>query len=148
MAGTNPNFDAAGFRAGIRLAMQMGAPVKESDRVTFVFKETKTYNVRTDPEGNPLDPFAQPVSTTVPRANTQVDCALEFSDATADELPVGNFRPTKVVVTVFDTDYEVVKDAKELLIGGDRYLIGYERPPLGLFEVGMHQIVAFAIDES
>jgi hypothetical protein len=46
--------------------------------------------------------------------------------ADADELPVGNFRPTKVVVTLLDDDYQAVKNARRLRYNGDEYLFGYE----------------------
>lgn len=150
MAGTNPDFDAAAFRSGVRTAMQLGAPVKKSDRVTFIFKTQPSYppGTRLDQEGRPLDPRIAPIVEASLTGPLQVDCALEFTDASAEELPVGNFRPTKAVVTVFDTDYERVKNAKEVLIGGDRYIVGYKPPPLALFNVGIHQFVCFAVDET
>lgn len=150
MAGTDPNFDALAAEAGIRFAMQLGAPVKPQDRATFVFAKTLQYppGTRLDQEGRPLDPRISPTTEASDRPDVQKDCAIEFSPADADEIPVGNFRPTKVTITMFEKDFEDVKDAREIRIGGDRYLVGYRPPPLALFNLGFQQIVAYALDET
>jgi hypothetical protein len=65
-----------------------------------------------------------------------------------EELPVGNFRPVKAVVTVLDVDYLLIQDCRELRYNGDRYGYGYEPDDNGLFGVDVHQIVFYALDES
>ena len=64
-----------------------------------------------------------------PPVTKRVDCAVEFERADAEELPVGNFRPTKATVTLLDEEYDQVKGARELVYNGDRYVYGYE--PVG-----------------
>jgi hypothetical protein len=148
MAGSSPDFDPAAFRDGIRFAMRLGAPVNVEDRPTFRFRRTRSYPPGTplDQNGQPLDPTATPI--TVTPTPVQVDCAVEFSDVRPDELPAASLRPTKVVITLLDTDYELVKNATEVLLGGDRYLLMYRRPPMAIFDAGVHQIIGYAISES
>lgn len=156
MAGANPSFDAATFRDGILTAMRMGAPPEVSQRATFLFRRgAQRYfrdgeeipPPRLDQEGKPLDPTIR-VESVPAREPLQTDCAVEFESATADEVPVGNFRPAKVVITLLEEEYEQVQDAIEVRLGGDVYVIGYQRPPMGLFQVGVRQFVAFARDET
>lgn len=164
MAKTDPSlgfsvdFDAEGFRRAIHFAMEMGAPPDPSLRATFVFPSTgRTYtsrngdildpaSVRTDRDGRPLDPTIRVTDT--PGARIQVDCAVEIVRADADELPVGNFRPTKAVVTLLDEEHDQVKGCRELIYNGDRYLFGYEPDALGLFDVGTFTMIFYAVDET
>ena len=154
MAGSNPGFDAKAFEGGIRFAMQMGAPVKMENRVTFVFPKTTSYppGTRLDREGRPLDPRV-PRTEAVSRPDIQVDCAVEFEDPRlpiggTQEIAVGRFTPTRLTLTLFETDYELVKEAKDVKVGGDTYVVAYHPPPLALFNVGFQQIVCHARDET
>lgn len=154
--GIDVDFDNDGFRRAIRFAMQMGTNPDSDKSPKFVKRSAaRTYwkngielstIPRLDRDGNPLDPDIE-----VRRAvdeNLEVDCAIEVVRAEADELPVGNFRPTKVVVTLLDDQYELVKDCRELLYNGDRYVYGYEPESNGLFDVGVYTIIFYAKDES
>lgn len=150
MAGTDARFNAGQFRDAIRFAMQMGAPNKTQDKATFLFKKTRTWppGTRLDQEGRPFDPTVTPVLTGKDPVVLD-NVAVEFAPARPEEVEVGNFRPTKVELTLLDEDWELVKDAIEVsLEGGDRYAISYEKPVNGLFEVDVHTFVAFARDES
>lgn len=163
MATTDPNlglsvaFDSEGFRQAIRFAMQMGAAPNPALRPTFVFPSTgRTFTkdgvtldpatVRTDREGNPLDPTIR--GTPTPGVRKQVDCAIEIVRADANEIPVGNFRQTKAVVTLLDEEYEQVKGCRELVYNGDRYVFGYEPEVVGLFDVGTFTMIFYAVDET
>lgn len=154
--GIGVDFDADAFRNGIRFAMQMGAPPDEERKAVFVFKSTArsywkdgvelTEQPRIDRDGKPLDPTIKVVE--VPGRREQVDCAVEILRADATELPVGNFRPTKAVVTLLDEEYAKIEGCRELIYNADRYLYGYEPEAPGLFDVGTHTIVFYALDES
>lgn len=154
--GFSADFDGDQFRRAIRFAMEMGISPDEDKKPLFVFRSaSRTYwkagvqlatTPRLDRDGKPLDPTIKVVES--PRQTKQVDCAVELDQADAEELPVGNFRPTKAIVTLLDTEYEQVKDARELVYNGDRYVYGYEPVGLGLFDVGVNQIIYYAIDES
>jgi hypothetical protein len=163
--GISADFDGDQFRNAIRFAMQMGTPPEVGKRASFVFKSTgRTYwkdagvddagdprtiqqmSPRLDRDGKPLDPTIQVINT-APVIKT-VDCVVEITRADADELPVGNFRPTKATVTLLDEQYDQVKGCRELLFNGDRYLYGYEPEGLGLFDVGVNTIIFYATDET
>ena len=155
MAGSDPNFSAAEFRAAIQFAMVMGAPPEVSRRARFVFPGgTTTYtkgglpvlNPRLDREGKPLDPDVKVIQ--VPGAEVVVDCAVEITKADAEEIPVGNFRPTKALVTLLDDQHAQVVGCKELVYNGDRYVFGYEPEALGMFDVGVFTMVFYAMAES
>jgi len=101
---------------------------------------------RLDREGNPLDPeirVVEPEDELI-----EVDCAVEVDRADADELPVGNFRPTKVAVTLLDEQYALIQGSHELIYNGDRYLFGYEPESNGLFDVGVYTMIFYALDET
>lgn len=163
MADTDPSlgitadFPSDDFRSAVRFAMQMGAPPDPTLRGTFVFASTgRTYSkdgdpldaedVRLDRNGVPLDPEVS-VTETLP-VKKQVDCAIEITRADADELPVGNFRQTKAVVTLLDQEHEQVKGCRDLVYNGDRYRFGYEPETDGMFDVGVFTMIFYALDEN
>jgi len=152
--GISATFDPTTFRNAIRFAMQMGSPPDPARRATFIFPSAgKSYvkngsavaNPRTDRDGVPLDPEIRTVE--IPGGEVLVDCAIEIQPADADELPVGSFRPTKAVVTLLDEEFAQVNGCKELRYNGDRYAYGYETEGLGLFDVGVHVLTFYALDE-
>jgi hypothetical protein len=154
--GISADFDGDQFRDSIRFSMQMGISPDGGKQPIFVFRSaSRTYwrgdvqlttTPRLDRDGKPLDPTVRVVES--PPQTKRVDCAVEIERADAAELPVGNFRPTKATVTLLDQQYEQVKGARELVYNGDRYVYGYEPVGLGLFDVGVNQIIFYAVDES
>lgn len=164
MAGNPPGFDPTTFRDGILQAMLIGEPPKDEDKPKFVVPGSgdpvytrggvtlDPASVRLDPNGRPLDPtikMVRPGPTQV-----YVPVAVEFSTAEANELPVGNFRPTKATITILDQDtsgtllFDQVKDATDVILGGDSYQIAYRPPPYGMGTVTIYQMVAFARQET
>lgn len=153
--GINAAFDAAGFRNAVRFAMEMGLNPDPSRRPTFIRKSSsrvyKKNSVvistpRLDRDGRPLDPEVEVVRPA--DVEVSVDCAIEVQRADAEELPVGTFRPTKVVATLLDDQYEEVKDCREMLYNGDRYVYGYEPESNGLFDVGVYTIIFYAVEDT
>jgi hypothetical protein len=150
-------FDKTGFEHAIRFAMQMGTP-NDPDRAPVFIKKvtTLTYfegstevaasSLRLDRDGRPLNPNIR-VQKAADQSVT-VDCAIEVARADADELPVGSFRPTKVIATLLDDDYALIDGCRELRYNGDTYIYGYEPEAYGLFDAGVHTIVFYALDES
>ena len=149
-------FDAAGFRAAIRFAMTMGAPPDPTRQARFVFPAAgKTYwkngveivtPPRTDREGRPLDPEIE-IRETTP-VEVSVNCAVELTRAEASELPVGRFRAIKAIVTILDEEFAQITGCKELVFNQDRYVFGYGEYGLGMFDVGVHTLIFYAVDES
>lgn len=154
--GINAAFDSEGFRNAIKFAMQMGAPPDPDKRPKFVRRSTaRTYwkddieltePPRMGRDNEPLDPDIE-VRTAADEV-VEVDCAIEIDLADADELPVGNFRETKATVTFLDVDYAQIDGCKEMTYNGDRYVYGYEPEAPGLFDVGVHSIIFYCLDES
>lgn len=156
MAGTNAGFDATAFRDGITFAMQMGTPPDLDVSAVFVFADgpgvvyTKNNVVvatpKLDRDGYPFDPDIK--RTLTAGARVRVNCAIEMVKADQEEIPVGSFRPVKAIVTLLDVDYAQVKGCKEMILNGDTYAYGYEPGALGMFEVGVHQMIFYAVQET
>lgn len=157
--GIAANFPAEKFRNGIKFAMQMGAPNQEGRAVAFVRKHSGVQyflndvevfpgvdGIRIDRDGKPLNPEVRMVEAEDELIT--VDCAVDIVPADASELPVGTFRPVKAEVTVLDVDYTKIQDCRELAYNGDRYVFGYEPTDSGLFDVDVHTLIFYALDES
>lgn len=154
--GISVNFDDDQFRNAVKFAMELGMNPDETRRPIFVKRSTtRTYwkdgvqlttAPRTDRDGRPLDPDIE-----VRRDADQeisVDCAVEVTEVSQADLPVGNFRPNRLTVTLLDVDYVQVKDCREVIYNGDRYAFTNEPESEGLFSVGVYTMVFYAIDES
>lgn len=145
MAGNLSGFNADTFRSQITATMIMGLPATQAEQPTFYFRSTSTYpnGTKLDTEGRPIDPRIKPTVTEA-APSIQVPCAVEFSpDTTNDEGMAGTFWQTRAVVTVLDTQYEQVKDAIEVQLGGRRYNISFLAPPYGLGPVTIYQLHCF-----
>lgn len=158
MAGTDRRFPRQRFEESIKFAMRMGSPVRPEDRATFHFKVKRVYpsGTRLDQEGKPLNPSIRAEYVT-PDPLVLEEVAVEFEKASPDELPVGVRIPTRVVITLLDEQYQAIKAraaegseefAYEVELGQDRYRIGYRPAPMALFDSGVHQLVAYAMEES
>lgn len=148
MAGSNPAFNQDVFRDVIRTTMIMGTANPTTEKPTFRWNPSKTYTIQ-DPGGQPYDFTSAPVTTVAP-ADVQVPVAVEFSARPAGSLEtsIGEFDTSRVIITVLDEDYALIKGADEVLLGGNTYDIQFVGPPIGLFEVTVYQIFAIARDES
>lgn len=137
--------------------MMMGFNPDPDRRPIFVKKSSgRTYKKggvtlgaapRLDRDGNPFDPEIEVIAEPDEKF-TDVLCAVEIERADAEELPVGNFRPTKAVITLLDEDYATVEECRELIYNKDRYMFGYEPDAPGLFDVGVHTMIFYARDET
>lgn len=149
MAGTIPGFDPDVFRANIHFAMNMGLPSDVTERPTFYFRAVRTYPPGTlvDSEGTPLDPTVK-ATTTAPDP-VQVPCAVEFQTTrNDDESLVGTFRQTAAALTLLDVDYDLIKDAIEVSLGGNRFVISYQEPPIGMGDVTVYRLHCFPKGEN
>jgi hypothetical protein len=162
--GIPAGFDEQAFRNAMAFSMQMGKPNDLDRKPVFLKKSTgRTYSrggevlwsgsgqpppavVRTGRKGEPLDPTIKVVPND--DVEVEVDCAIEVEDVKQEDLPVGNFKPVKLTVTVLDTEYAKLAGVKELKYNGDHYMKSNEPEIDGLFGVDVHQLVFFAVDES
>lgn len=146
MAGSNPDFNAAEFRDGIRLAMDMGAPVLEGERATFYFASTLVYNANPVDESNvPFDPTAVPVTST-PTPPKQVTCAVEYFDAAGRPTDFGTIVPSRAEITLMDEDYAKVVDFTYVALRGERFDYSHTEYPSALFDVGIYTIHVTAVN--
>jgi hypothetical protein len=147
---TDPNFgagfDADLFRSAITSAMEMGLPQETSERATFRWHTSYTYDVA-DPEGNPYDFNGEP-ATTVSKPDVQVPVAVQFFGSDGNGTAMGEFDNNRTILTILDIHYEQVKDADQVLLGGNTYVIDYVAPPTGLFEVTVYNLYIMSVDES
>jgi hypothetical protein len=147
VAGTNAAFDAAAFRDGIHLAMAMGLPPAVEDQPTFHFPQPRTYGVPVDEEGVPYDPTAQPLPLASGlRPAVKVPCAVEYFDVFGEIITFGIVTPSRVVLTLLDTEFVQVDGFTHVDIGQERYVFRHWETPLGLFEVGVRR--AWCLNEN
>jgi hypothetical protein len=140
VAGASPRFNAAKFRTGIRGAMEMGTPSGSAERITFHFAPTTTTTATHDGAGVPFDPSEH--QTVTPAPAVTATCVVEFFDAGGEAFtPFGVTRPARVVVSLFEDEYAVVRTASHVTIRGDLYGFSHEPPAFGLFDVTFHQLV-------
>jgi hypothetical protein len=140
MAGSSPRFSAAKFRTKLRAAMEMGTPSGTDERVAFHHPTATATVANHDGLGIPFDPTA--FRTEVTPASTSVTCATECFDAGGEAFtPFGVTKAARVVVTLFEDEYALVKDCTHITVRGDTYRFSHEPPAFGLFDVTVHQLV-------
>lgn len=138
MAGTNPDFDAAAFRDGIRFVYDMAAPPLEDEQLKFYFPSQLVYNKPVDDEDVPFDPSAtvqrvQPAPVTVP-------CGVEYFDRAGEPVVFGTITASRIAVTLLDEDYKQVKGTTYVVLGGEKYNYQHTEAPSGLFDVGLYTL--------
>jgi hypothetical protein len=140
-------FDAAAFRAAISSTMEMGLPEDEDKRATFVFPEEKSYAV-TDAAGHPFSWSEAPTAST-PAREVQIPVAVEFEARPAMSLDtsMGSFDSPRGTVTVLDVHFPEIDRATHMIFDGADYRIEFWLPPVGLFDVTIHQAIITALDE-
>lgn len=104
-AGAIPGFDAAGFRAGIRIPMEMAMPQEENQRPQFVHEGAVVSPG--DADGVPWDIDAEPVRTGGKEA--RVLCAITYFGSGEDQREWGVLDPGDIELVLLDEEYEVVK---------------------------------------
>lgn len=146
-------FNAALFKDAIRFAMNMGLPDTSTERVTFRWTASNTFD-SSSPSGAPYSWTATPVTEDAP-ADVQVDAAVEFTSRSslADQNGIGDFDNPRIVVTLLDDEFATITDdtlglPDKILVGGNTYEVDFVAPPVGLFGVTVYQIHCTAMDES
>lgn len=145
-AGAISGFDAEDFRRNIRAAMTVGLPPVAADQPTFIFAGDVVNTAPADDEDVPYDASARPTVTTP--ASVKVPCAVEYADAAGKVENFGVIVPSKVVLTLLDEDYQLIKGFLYVVIGGDRFWYSKTETPLGLDSVGIWTVHATAEDDT
>lgn len=146
MAGSNSGFNSAAFRAGIQFVFTMAASPVAEEQVAFFFPSQLVYNKSVDTEDVPFDPAA--TVTSIPSVPVRVPCAVEYFDNEGNAGTFGVITPSRVAVTLLDEDYQKIKGAIYVVIGGDRYNYRRTEPPSGLFDVGLYVLHFTAENET
>lgn len=107
------------------------------------------------PSGSPYEwdqvPNTGEPTPGVPARSLQVDYAIEVSDSQPSSgmnPTIGTIEEVPAVVTMLDSDYELIKTADYCTIGSSEYMILFQYPVIGLFDVGVHQLLIKARDEA
>lgn len=151
-------FPESEFRFAIRESMKMGMPEDDFLKLKWHWNRVKTY-VPADPAGRPLDWDQPTLSNEVgnPEDDPEddgliVDYAMETNNISSQVdqsiTALGNINFQKIKITVFDVDFEKIKDADYATIGDVRYEIRLESPPEPLFGVTMHILHLEALDQA
>jgi hypothetical protein len=147
MAGPNPaGLSNDKFRAGIRLAMQLGTPKDPARRPIF---ELRTGNTSTPADDSDV-PWDVDDSYDAEYEDVEdVLCAVEFSSTRVDERSDKQGAVSQgayLTITILDEEYALVRDAVAMRISGKRYERDYDRPDLALGDNGVFQLGFFAED--
>jgi hypothetical protein len=152
VTGTPVGFNASEVRAGIHLAMQFGESPLPAKRVVFYVPLLSVMLPPAYPVDSDGVPF-NPVTPFVPKPYDEITvlCAVEYlpaeRDPVIDQAGSGVHR-SRVLITLLDTEFDLVHDADFITIDGDKYLRDWEAPPIGLGPIGVYQVRFTAEDEA
>lgn len=140
-------FDASEFREGIWTAMAVGLPPALEDQPAFVKPAPPLQDGHErDTDGVPLN-WQNPRQKDGQDTVVQVPCAIEFFDGGGQIVNFGSLAATKIVCTLLDEDYEMVKGFSYVVIGGNKYLYERTEPPIGMVDVAIWRIHCITDDE-
>lgn len=147
MAGTQPGFSATEFKDAIHFAMNMGLPNVEQEQATFYWETSRSFS-KADSSGRAFTLKARPADVTE-RDPVRIPVAVDYArfNAGMDGTGAGQFDVTRATLTILDEDFESVRDADYVKLGGNRYVIDYVTP-VGLFDVTVYEMHLRAWDES
>lgn len=146
--GFGAEFNADEFRSAIRATMTMGLPNKVEERATFRWIVRKDW-AQEDSGGVPFDLTSTPTRVEE-HPDVQIPIAWAFSARPAQSVSteMGEFDLGRVEMTILDVDYELVRGAELVVLGGNIYEIAFVAPPVGLFDVTVYTVYANARDET
>lgn len=137
-------FDKAAVMAGLKRAMEFGAPTRVEDRATFYKVVTTTDDVPRDDDFIPFDPEAERTAKPTP---VTVDCTVEYVDRSEQTEAFGAITASRIKVTLLDPEYQKVKGFSYVVAGGDRYNYRLTEPPVALGNIDVWTVHCVAEDE-
>jgi hypothetical protein len=140
------SFPAATFRNAMRFVFEMAADPNEDNQLMFHFSTAITFLGHSDGDKVPFDPTS--TVTRVVKDPIRVPCDIAFITASDVPTSFGQVVPAKLKVTLLDEDYELVENAAYVVMNGDRYNRLMVPPSYGLFEVGLHEMIFQAENET
>lgn len=142
-----PSFNEERVLAGLKMAMGFGEPTRAADKVTFYFNARSTPTGPVDEDGIPFDPAERITNTRAAEAKS-VDCVVEYQDRAAKAETFGVVVPARVVLTLLDPDWQLVKDFAYVKAGGDTYHRSTVEPPVALGTIDVWSVICIAEGES
>jgi hypothetical protein len=137
-------FDKARIMAGLKTAMQFGAPTRVEDQATFYKVVRTTDDVPRDDDFIPFDPDA---ARTAKPTGIRVDCSVEYVDRSEVTEQFGTITPSRIKVTLLDPEYQKVKGFEYVVAGGDKYNYVSTEPPVALGNIDVWTVHCEAEDE-
>lgn len=137
-SGTSLGFDADLFRNGIYTAMVMGTPGQQPERAIFKWTRSQTFNPQ-DPQRHPYDWNQSVVTDDTPDPVTLDKVAVEFNSTTPRDTAVGGFLNIGAKLTLLDIEYDLVRGADVVTLGGDDFDIR-DINVVALFDVDVYEI--------
>lgn len=144
-SGTPSSFDAAAVRAGLLTAMNFGLPTVTNDQPTFFMPQTTTSTDPLDDEGVPFSPTASLTTSTL--VKKRVPCAVEYIDGDGKIETFAVVNPSKVKLTILDTDYDQIKGFHYCVIQGQKYFYQRTEPPVALGTIDVYTVHCKSEDE-
>jgi len=153
----SPAFNESTFRTAILNTMLMGMPEDPGQQLTWWWHREQTFSPD-DPAGDPYD-WTQPPVTDTPgnpalkdaglaEQSLIVPYALEYSarQTGSSNTAFGEIDTSRAVVSLTDTDYELIKTADYATVGDTTYRIQFKGPAIGLFGYTLFQMYLEAED--
>ena len=145
-SGTPASFNKDAVRAGLLTAMNFGLPTESADQPTFFMPtETVTASGPYDDEGVAYDPAATYTTSTL--VKKAVACAVEYMDGEGKIETFGVIAPSRVKLTLLDTEYDLIKGFAFCVIEGQKYWYQRTEPPVALGTIDVYTIHCKSEDE-
>jgi hypothetical protein len=122
-------------------------PPLDADQPTFFMPRTVTTTEPVDGNHVPFNPDVTPVRS--PPVSHKVPCSIEYHDGDGKIESFGAVisKPSKVVLTLLDEDYNTVKGFEFVVISGLRYWYKRTETTKGLVSVGLYKVHCVSEDE-
>ncbi len=156
MAGSDSRFDATEFRDAIHFAMTMGFPEDTQEQITWQWRTEREF-VREDSGGEPFEWSASQVVSENEISDMIVRCALKFETGSGGQrvggTVLGVMDTSNATVTLLDEEYDALLEhgdgnfPDQAVIDNAVYQVQFIKPPTGLFEVTVYEVLIQAIDE-
>ncbi len=138
--------DTTFIRQKLREAMVLGMPDELAAKPTFIFEPNQIWDEQ-DREGTPFDFAVTNVPTTdTLKAPVTPICAYEFFSPLGRQgafmTEVGEFNPTSVVFTMFESEFASVIDFDHATIGASdqNWFFRFWRPTYAITDLQVYQV--------
>lgn len=139
------SFDGDRFKSMIREVRTMATPNKQPERVIFHWEKNRQFNIQTDRSGVPYSKNVKPVADNTPEP-VEVLCSVTYVDRAPSIESVGNFDTPRAVLEMFSEEFDQIRGASYVYLGGSKYNIDYATVE-ALFDVDSYTLHCTAESE-